>query len=106
VYSEAGGIVGALESMSRTDAQNTLFIDSTTLDVEVARNVAKEVSRIGAQIVDAPVSGGVAGAKAGTLAFLVGGTPTAFKLAQPGTYGKTNYPLWPSRSRSRGKDMQ
>jgi 3-hydroxyisobutyrate dehydrogenase len=58
VYSEAAGIITTLEAMPRIDAQNTLCIDSTTLDVQVARDVAKEVVLKGAQIVDAPVSGG------------------------------------------------
>jgi len=62
---------------------STLCIDSTTLDVEVARGVAQSVTQAGAQIVDAPVSGGVTGAKAGTLSFLVGGTSQAFELANP-----------------------
>jgi len=83
VYSEAGGIISALKEMPETDAQSTLCIDSTTLDVEVARGVARYVTEVRAQIVDAPVSGGVTGAKAGTLTFLVGGTSAAFKLANP-----------------------
>jgi 3-hydroxyisobutyrate dehydrogenase len=83
VYSDAGGIIAALKEMPVTEAQSTLCIDSTTLDVEVARGVANDVTQAGAQIVDAPVSGGVTGAKAGTLSFLVGGTSTAFELASP-----------------------
>ncbi|KAH9951276.1 3-hydroxyisobutyrate dehydrogenase [Amylocystis lapponica] len=83
VYSEAGGIIPALRSLSREAVQATLCIDSTTLDVEVARDVSANVYSIGATMVDAPVSGGVAGAKAGTLSFLVGGTPSAFERASP-----------------------
>ncbi|KAI0646903.1 6-phosphogluconate dehydrogenase [Trametes meyenii] len=83
VYVEEDGIVSALRSLPPEAARSTLCIDSTTLDVEVARTVASEVERAGAAIVDAPVSGGVAGAKAGTLSFLVGGQERAYKLAQP-----------------------
>lgn len=80
---EAGGIISALRSLSQEDATSTLCIDSTTLDVEVARSVAREVSKIGSTMIDAPVSGGVAGAKAATLSFLVGGTPEAFERGSP-----------------------
>ncbi|KAI0957182.1 hypothetical protein AcW1_005655 [Taiwanofungus camphoratus] len=83
VYSEAGGIIPALRGLSREAVQSTLCIDSTTLDVEVARSVAASIHTTGATMVDAPVSGGVAGAKAGTLSFLVGGTESAFGLARP-----------------------
>ncbi|KAF8636725.1 hypothetical protein AX17_003528 [Amanita inopinata Kibby_2008] len=77
------GIIPSLSKLPTEVVQNTLCIDSTTLDVTIARDVAKDVIRTGARMVDAPVSGGVTGAKAGTLSFLVGGTEEAFKLAQP-----------------------
>jgi 3-hydroxyisobutyrate dehydrogenase len=80
VYSSA--IIPFLQSSPST-AKGTLCIDSTTLDVNVAQDVAAAVSKTGANIVDAPVSGGVAGAKAGTLSFLVGGTHESFTLAHP-----------------------
>ncbi|KAJ7582573.1 3-hydroxyisobutyrate dehydrogenase [Mycena floridula] len=76
-----GRIASTLSQMK--DAQDTVFIDSTTLDVSVAQDVAKSIQKFGAHIVDAPVSGGVTGAKAGTLSFLVGGTESAFKLVHP-----------------------
>jgi len=80
---DAGGIIPALRSLSSEDATSTFCIDSTTLDVGVARDVAIDASKAGATMVDAPVSGGVAGAKAGTLSFLVGGTNEAFQRASP-----------------------
>ncbi|EMD38564.1 hypothetical protein CERSUDRAFT_113742 [Gelatoporia subvermispora B] len=83
VYTEEGGIIPALMKLSPESARTTLCIDSTTLDVEVARQIAVQVTKTGAIMVDAPVSGGVSGAKAGTLSFLVGGTSAAFKLASP-----------------------
>ncbi|KAJ8519898.1 hypothetical protein ONZ45_g3222 [Pleurotus djamor] len=80
VYTEEAGIVPAIKNLSESDAKETFCIDSTTLDVTVARNVAKDVVSTGASMVDAPVSGG---AKAATLSFLVGGTDEAFKSAHP-----------------------
>ena len=63
--------------------KGTLFIDSSTIDVETARSVIAEVAAAGMQMVDAPVSGGVGGATAGTLTFMVGGEQTAFEAAKP-----------------------
>src|SRR5690348_3448257 len=60
----------------------TLLIDSSTIDVETARVVAVEAERRGLLILDAPVSGGVAGAAAGTLTFMCGGSAQAFTRAQ------------------------
>lgn len=84
VYTEGeGSVLPALQSLSLEDASATFCIDSTTLDVGVARDVAMQVHARGAIMVDAPVSGGVAGAKAGSLSFLVGGTTAAFEHANP-----------------------
>ena len=83
VYVEEDGIIPALRSLPRDAVDSTLCIDSTTLDVEVARGVSVDVQSTGAAMVDAPVSGGVTGAKAGTLSFLVGGPEPAYKLAYP-----------------------
>ena len=58
VYCEQGGIIPALKALPGSTARNTLCIDSTTLDVSVARCVAVDVTETGAQMVDAPVSGG------------------------------------------------
>ncbi|KAF7338640.1 3-hydroxyisobutyrate dehydrogenase [Mycena venus] len=78
-----GGIIPTLRSLPADLTQKTFCIDSTTLDVDVSREVAKDVIAAGASMVDAPVSGGVTGAKAGTLAFLVGGTEASFQTAHP-----------------------
>lgn len=59
VYSQASGIIPTLRSLPADAARATLCIDSTTLDVKVAREVAADVVSTGAQIVDAPVSGGM-----------------------------------------------
>ena len=62
--------------------KNALLIDSSTIDPNVSRQVAAEVQKAGAVMVDAPVSGGVGGAEAGTLTFMVGGTDDAFRRAE------------------------
>lgn len=80
---ESGGIIPGLQALPPEDRTATFCIDSTTLDVEVARTVTKDVCNTGATMVDAPVSGGVAGAKAGTLSFLVGGPDEGFQRALP-----------------------
>jgi len=58
-----------------------LLIDSSTIDVATARAVAAAAEQAGFAMLDAPVSGGVGGAAAGTLAFMVGGTAEAFARA-------------------------
>ena len=59
------------------------FIDCSTVDVDSARAVAADADAAGLLPVDAPVSGGVGGAVAGTLTFMAGGTLAAFALAEP-----------------------
>ena len=59
------------------------FIDCSTVDVDSARAVAADADAAGLLPVDAPVSGGVGGAVAGTLTFMAGGAPSAFALAEP-----------------------
>ncbi|WP_372886814.1 3-hydroxyisobutyrate dehydrogenase [Shimia sp.] len=59
------------------------FVDCSTVDVDSARAVAEQAVAAGLLAVDAPVSGGVGGAAAGTLTFMAGGTPEAFAKAEP-----------------------
>jgi len=61
----------------------TLLIDSSTIDIESARIFHAEAAAKGFASVDAPVSGGVGGAVAATLTFMVGGAPEAFSAATP-----------------------
>ncbi|MBY0441792.1 MAG: 3-hydroxyisobutyrate dehydrogenase [Mycobacteriaceae bacterium] len=61
----------------------TLFIDSSTVSVDDAREVHSLASSRGFAQLDAPVSGGVKGAEAGTLAFMVGGDEEALQRARP-----------------------
>jgi len=60
-----------------------LLIDSSTIDVQTARMVAAAAEKNGLAMLDAPVSGGVGGATAGTLTFMVGGSADAFARAKP-----------------------
>ena len=60
----------------------TLLIDCSTIDVDTARAVAGEAEKKGLLMLDAPVSGGVGGASAGTLTFMVGGSAQAFTRAE------------------------
>ena len=62
--------------------KNLLLIDSSTIDVETAREVSKEAISKNLRIVDAPVSGGVGGAQSGTLTFMVGGEKESFDSAK------------------------
>lgn len=77
------GIIPALKELPRDEAQSTLCIDSTTCHVSTSQELAQTLEQIQVNIVDAPVSGGVSGAKAGTLSFLVGGPERSYELAMP-----------------------
>ena len=63
--------------------QGTLFVDTSTISVDDARAINAQAEEHGHEQVDAPVSGGVKGATAGTLAFMVGGTDAAVERARP-----------------------
>ncbi|MEP6840137.1 MAG: 3-hydroxyisobutyrate dehydrogenase, partial [Bradyrhizobium sp.] len=75
VYLGANGIIESSNA-------GTLLIDCSTIDVETARDVAREAEAKGLLMLDAPVSGGVGGATAGTLTFMVGGSTQAFTRAE------------------------
>ena len=62
---------------------SALLLDCSTIDVASAREVAAAASTAGYDMVDAPVSGGIAAANGGTLTFMVGGSDTAFARAEP-----------------------
>ena len=64
-------------------AAGALLIDCSTIDVASARTVEEEAKSAGYEMVDAPVSGGIAAAAGGTLTFMVGGSDEAFAKAQP-----------------------
>jgi 3-hydroxyisobutyrate dehydrogenase len=60
-----------------------ILLDCSTIDVATAREVIEVTEAHGYQMVDAPVSGGIAAANGGTLTFMVGGSDAAFARAQP-----------------------
>jgi 3-hydroxyisobutyrate dehydrogenase len=64
-------------------SRGTLFADCSTIDVESARAVHEAAASAGQHFIDAPVSGGVGGATAGTLTFMCGGPDEAFTRAKP-----------------------
>jgi len=76
VYTKSDGVIANATA-------GALLIDSSTIDVDTARAVSAEAEAAGLAMVDAPVSGGVGGAAAGTLTFMVGGTDEAYQAAKP-----------------------
>ncbi len=76
VYTEGYGVIANAKD-------GALFIDSSTIDVGSARAVIGAAAEKGFAMVDAPVSGGVAAATAGTLTFMTGGEAAAFERAKP-----------------------
>jgi 3-hydroxyisobutyrate dehydrogenase-like beta-hydroxyacid dehydrogenase len=64
-------------------AAGAVWIDHSTSSAQAAREVAAEVAAAGAQFLDAPVSGGVDGARNGTLTVMVGGDDAAFATVEP-----------------------
>ena len=62
--------------------KGAVLVDCSTVDVESARAVASEAGAAGLLAVDAPVSGGIGGAAAGTLTFMAGGSDDAFGIAK------------------------
>jgi 3-hydroxyisobutyrate dehydrogenase-like beta-hydroxyacid dehydrogenase len=63
--------------------KGAIFVDHTTASAEIARELAAKAEAGGLQFIDAPVSGGQAGAEAGRLTIMAGGSPSAFAEAQP-----------------------
>ena len=60
-----------------------ILLDCSTVDVESARAVSAQAQAAGLDALDAPVSGGIGGASAGTLTFMVGGSDAGFAIATP-----------------------
>jgi 3-hydroxyisobutyrate dehydrogenase len=70
------GVIGAVSPA-------TVLIDSSTIDVTTARDMHAAVTAAGHEFLDAPVSGGVGGAEAGTLTFMCGGDAKVFAKCRP-----------------------
>lgn len=75
VYLSENGLINDIE-------KGALVIDSSTIDSATSINVADALSEKGINFIDAPVSGGVGGAIAGTLSFMVGGSEDDFNRAK------------------------
>ncbi|MDZ4693338.1 NAD(P)-dependent oxidoreductase [Terricaulis sp.] len=71
------------EAASRTMRKGAIFVDHTTASAEIARELAAKAEEKGLGFLDAPVSGGQAGAEAGKLTIMAGGDPSVFAEAQP-----------------------
>ena len=76
-------VLSVHEDIAPHARKGALFIDSSTIDVESARQAHAIAAKHGLLSIDAPVSGGTAGATAGTLTFMAGGSAEAFAKAQP-----------------------
>ena len=76
VYCGQGGILDKA-------ASGTVFIDCSTIDTASAREVIAEAEDRGQMMIDSPMSGGIGGAQAGSLTFMVGGSDEAFAAAKP-----------------------
>ena len=91
VYLGAAGLIAHAEP-------GALLIDCSTIDVETARAVNQAAAERGFEVLDAPVSGGVAGAEKATLTFMVGGSEAGVARARPvlGQMGKVVVHAGPS----------
>ncbi len=79
-------------------ARGSVYIDCSTISPEVTRSIAARLRERGVEMLDAPVSGGDVGAKAGTLSIMVGGDAQTFERCRPvfGAMGKTIVHCGPS----------
>ena len=86
---------------ARASRRGALVIDCSTVSADTARWAESFLRERGVRFVDAPVSGGVEGAKNGTLAIMCGGEPAAFDAARPvlAAMGKTIEHFGPERQR-------
>ena len=76
-------VYGGEDGVFEHAPKGTLMIDCSTIDVASAREVIGSAVHKGFAMIDAPVSGGVGGAAAGTLTFMCGGTAEAYNRAKP-----------------------
>ena len=76
-------VLAVVDAMLPGLRQGTIVIDCSTVSSDTARTAATRLAGVGASFLDAPVSGGVEGARDGTLAIMVGGTPETFERAGP-----------------------
>ena len=81
-------------------AKGAVFVDHTTASAEIARELNVAADKAGFGFIDAPVSGGQAGAENGALTVMCGGEPAAFERARPvmDCYGKAVAWPWARRA--------
>ncbi len=82
VWLHQGGLIDVVKG-DVGKGERPLLIDCSTIDVESARTVTAEAEKAGLAMLDAPVSGGTAGAQNATLTFMVGGSEDAFARGKP-----------------------
>jgi 3-hydroxyisobutyrate dehydrogenase len=84
-------VLEVVEALARSMRSGGLVLDCSTVSAETARKAAELLQPRGVQFLDCPVSGGVEGARDGTLAIMVGGNEEAFERAKPilAALGKT-----------------
>ena len=71
------------DGLFKSVKKDSVYVDNTTASAEVARELYKEAKNKGFHFLDAPVSGGQAGAESGALTVMIGGDTAAFKKAEP-----------------------
>ena len=88
------------KGLFKTAKKSSVYIDNTTASANIARELYKEAMSRGFNFLDAPISGGQAGAESGTLTVMVGGDEPPFKKAEPviDCYSKKIKLLGPSGS--------
>ena len=76
-------VLSVVRALAPGLAAGSLVIDCSTVAADTARKAAEQLSKQGVDFLDCPVSGGVEGAREGTLAIMAGGTNEAFERARP-----------------------
>ena len=76
-------LIDVAEQILPVMAPSVFLIDCSTVDIQTTKQVAMMIESAGLRGLDAPVSGGVSGASAGTLTFMVGGDANTLELARP-----------------------
>ena len=71
------------DGLFKSAKKDSVYVDNTTASAEIARELYKEAKNKGFHFLDAPVSGGQAGAESGALTVMIGGDTAAFKKAEP-----------------------
>src|SRR5262249_62419647 len=94
-------VEGVVTDVLEQDSPGLVIVDHSTIDPDTSRRLARAAAAAGASFLDAPVSGGVQGAEAGTLAVMIGGDEAAVKQGTPlvETYAGNIFHVGPSGSR-------